>query len=83
MKTFSSASFKKNISCGALSLALATGISLAAGAAFADDPTSMAPPVEASAPVGLNPGNQCKRGQRFQLAGNPGQSASSADPRRV
>ena len=50
-------SFKKNISRGALSLAVAAGLSLAAGTAFAqDDPTSMAPPVQSSAPAGLGAG---------------------------
>ncbi len=48
----------QNISCGALGLTLAAGLSLAAGtAAFAqDDSTSMAPPVQSSAPEGLGAG---------------------------
>ncbi len=52
MKKSNNASWKKNISRGVLSFALAAGISLAAGTAFADDPTSMAPPIETSAPAG-------------------------------
>ncbi|MGI4790032.1 MAG: hypothetical protein ACRYFS_14420 [Janthinobacterium lividum] len=42
------ASAKKNISRGALSLAMIGGLSLMTAAAFADDPTSMAPPVGSS-----------------------------------
>jgi len=52
MKKSNNASWKKNTSRGVLSFALAAGISLAAGTAFADDPTSMAPPIETSAPAG-------------------------------
>ena len=53
MKNFNT-SFQKNISRAAFGLAVAAGISLAAGTAFADDPTSMAPPVETSAPAGFS-----------------------------
>ena len=42
----------KNIKRGAASLAVAAGISLAAGTAFAQDETSMAPPIQSSAPAG-------------------------------
>lgn len=56
MKNFT-ASFQKNISRGALSLAVAAGLSLAAGAALADDPASMAPPVQGSVLAGNGSGN--------------------------
>jgi len=56
MKNTNKTSFKKNISRGALSFAVAAGISLAVGTAFADDPTSMAPPIETSAPAGFSSG---------------------------
>ncbi len=52
MKKSNNVSWKKNISRGVLSFALVAGISLAAGTVFADDPTSMAPPIETSAPAG-------------------------------
>ena len=41
---------QKNIGRGTLSLTVAAGLSLVTAAAFADDPTSMAPPIETSAP---------------------------------
>ena len=40
----------RNITRGAAVLAVAAGLSLAAGTAFADDPTTMAPPVQSGAP---------------------------------
>jgi len=54
MKNANTTSLKKNIARGTLSLAVAAGLSLAAGTAFADDPTSMAPPVQGSVSAGFN-----------------------------
>ena len=55
MKNTDKISFN-NIVRGALSLAVAAGVSLAAGTAFADDPTSMAPPVQSSVPASFSNG---------------------------
>ena len=53
MSIFSSKSrtISKNITRSAAVLAVAAGLSLAAGAAHADDPTTMAPPVQSSFPA--------------------------------
>jgi hypothetical protein len=56
MNTVNKSSIQKNISRAALGVALAAGISLAAGTAFAQDETSMAPPVQSSAPAALGAG---------------------------
>ena len=51
---YSLAAAKKSISRGTLSLSLSAALSLAAGAAFADDPASLAPPVQTNVPQGAD-----------------------------